>query len=288
MATAIDLTALAAADGPKVTLQGALQVGEGGTGTAYSGFDDVSAVFIEVKVALIRAVRGAPGMTLLIESSTDGNSWSTAETFTFGYDGTQTVTLESPADYLRVRWTTSSKSEWYIDHVTAAPTYLEAAGGGGSTPGAAIVRGPYSFAFDTPGINDGVAFYTPTVGDILYDVWYVVTTAFNGTTPFADVSQYTGSGAPGGLASGVATAHDLTVAASINNGGGPANATTTDSSSYLTLRYNNGAALPGLFTTADPLKLVVSQDGLKGGAAVGGSAGAGKVYIVTSTPVAFS
>ena len=42
----------------------------------------------------------------------------------------------------------------------------------------------------------------------------------------------------------------------------------------------------GKFVSVDPMQVVVSQNGQKGGAAVGGTAGSGAVYLVTATPVA--
>lgn len=164
-------------------------------------------------------------------------------------------------------------------------------GGGGSTAGAAIVRGPFAFAFDTPDINNGVAFYTPTIGDILLDAWIEIDAAFNGTTPKADLSQYTGSASPLGLwgASAFGLPVELAQADTVNAGGGPLTGTGSGGHGASLLGGSGNASCriaPARFTTADPLLLVVSQDGSKGGMAVGGSAGAGKVYIVTATPTA--
>jgi len=161
-------------------------------------------------------------------------------------------------------------------------------GGGGSTPGASRVLGPFPFAYDDAGLNDGIAFYTPTVGDVLFDAWISVTTAFDGTTPLADIGAFgsdvygwylniTNSGAPVDLTrANSVTDADLEVLlnASIRFGG---NLTAVSYPSW---------GVPGTsrFTSAKPLKIVVSQDGYKGGAAVGGTAGAGAVYLVVATP----
>lgn len=42
--------------------------------------------------------------------------------------------------------------------------------------------------------------------------------------------------------------------------------------------------IPIAFSAALPMKIVVSRNGEKGGLAVGGSAGAGAVYLVVATP----
>jgi hypothetical protein len=56
----------------------------------------------------------------------------------------------------------------------------------------------FDFAFDTPNLNTGVEVYTPTVGDILLDVGFVITEAFDGTTPMADVTN-AAAGFPDGI-----------------------------------------------------------------------------------------
>lgn len=174
---------------------------------------------------------------------------------------------------------------------------------GGRTAGAAIVRGPFAFAFNTAGLNNGVAFYTPTVGDILLDAWIEVDTAFNGTTPRADIGPFLGgvAGANIGLfgslnqpikVGGSFTADTENITGLLSNVGNvvnPANAGNEPASGD-NLFYAGGVPtgaqrnVPGKFTSASPWLIVVSQDGSKGGTAVGGSAGAGKVYLVTATP----
>ena len=41
----------------------------------------------------------------------------------------------------------------------------------------------------TRGWTNGIAFYTPTVNDVLLDAWISVLTAFDGTTPLGDVGH---------------------------------------------------------------------------------------------------
>ena len=183
-------------------------------------------------------------------------------------------------------------------------TYGES-GGGGSTPGAAVVRGPFSFAYDTPNLNAGVAFYTPTVGDILLDAWVEVTTAWDGTTPLGDVGAFNPDAY--GWFANCAGPLDMTKADSTVIGGLDGNVDLMQLSGlndlgsvpYVNQVSGAGPSLevisppdgfrycPARFTSANPLKVVVSQDGTAGGTAPGASQGAAKIYIVTATPVAF-
>ena len=169
-------------------------------------------------------------------------------------------------------------------------------GGGGGAPsaGSPVIRGPFAFAYDTPNINNGVPFYTPTVGEILVEMWVEVITAFDGTTPKADISQFTGTSSPYGLWgwNTIPFLLDTTID-SIDSGGGPlVGAAPTGGGGTvhgvpLSQSYSaHQRYAPARFVSADPLLLVVSQDGLKGGAAIGGSQGSGNVYLITGTPVA--
>ncbi len=163
---------------------------------------------------------------------------------------------------------------------------------GGSTPGAGIVRGPFSFAFDTPNIENGVVVYTPAVDEILMDAWVAVDTAFNGTTPRADIGTFIGTGNNGIVRQEGTVAWLLTDADTEFYGTGYMTAAQTGGHQSTPLSYFNtdgsNRVVPGRFVATNPILLVVSQTGQMGGAAIGGSAGAGRIYIVTATPVAFA
>lgn len=174
-------------------------------------------------------------------------------------------------------------------------------GNGGSQPGAVIVRGPFDFAYNTPGINNGVAFYTPTVGDILLDAWIEVLTAFDGTQPKADFGPFL-SGQTAGYYGGpwapvlLTDADADAITGSIPSDQGLLAHPFGSGRSLLvnSLAASNGYGgmsrkiVPGKITAADPWLLVVSQDGTRGGAAIDSTQGAGRLYIVTATPAAFS
>lgn len=150
-------------------------------------------------------------------------------------------------------------------------------GGGTPTAGAVIVHGPFSFAYNTPNLTTGVSFYTPSVGEIILNIQIWITTLWDGTTPTGDVGQFVmaTTGLLKNSFSGVGTTLMDSPTQTVNDG-----------------VTNYGAAALGEFaylfscTTADPLKVVVSQDGTKGGSDPGSSQGQAQIYIVTATPVA--
>ncbi len=157
-------------------------------------------------------------------------------------------------------------------------------GSGGAGVGNAVVRGPFNLAFDTGGLVDGVVCYTPTIGDILLDAWISVTAAWDGTTPKADLSQFSAE-TYGWLAS-IAAPVDLTIVDQDDIGTGMRGSGPTDSGIIQeTIALPSSLRnVPAVFTTTDPVKVVVSQDGLKGGAATGATHGTAAVYLITATP----
>jgi hypothetical protein len=161
--------------------------------------------------------------------------------------------------------------------------------GGGSQPGAARVLGPFPFTHATAGLAAGVAFYTPTIGDILLDGWIEVDTAFDGTTPKGDIGTFVGN--TSGLFGNDTLPIDLTKA---DNQGGGTGVLLNDNIKQNALALagavtnagvpENYRVTPAKFTAANPLKVVVSQDGTAGGVATGSTVGAAAVYIVIATP----
>lgn len=144
------------------------------------------------------------------------------------------------------------------------------------TPNA--ILGPFTFAFNAAALTAGVALFTPPVGMVIYDVGISVPVAFNGTTPLADIGTFNGGNA--GLFQELnSAAVDLTTAdAAVADNAGIAQVAADGWLSAL-----NGTV--GLVVTAaNPLLLVVSQDGTKGGTATGATAGSLNVYIVAASP----
>ena len=164
--------------------------------------------------------------------------------------------------------------------------------GGGA--GGVVVRGPFAFDFSQAvALAAGVQVYVPIPGDILLNAWIEVTTAFDGTSPGADIGTIT-AGAwtnPGSW---------------FNQGNGLIALGTAWGSSFATDVLSQqfspgfddflGAAVasgsagmfpPARFLTANPVVLAASQNASTIGATpLDSTQGAGNVYLVTATPVA--
>lgn len=156
--------------------------------------------------------------------------------------------------------------------------------------GSPVVRA-FPFSFDTPDILTGAALYTPTIGDILLWAWIMVTTAWDGTTPLGMYGQFLGTKYGIGWAAWSAP-YDMTQAAQ--------SPTTTNDSTFpaadgmnVSVPNTNAAAfygdrdeiVLGRFESANPVEIVVSQDGTNTGADPGSTQGAAVLYLVTATPV---
>ena len=126
----------------------------------------------------------------------------------------------------------------------------------------------HSFAFDhtTEGLATGVVAFTPTVGDIIFDAWIEVDTAFNGTTPTGDLGSFTGDPAVGwyrSLSGGAVI--DMTQA-DVTSLSDPIllqqvpNAPNSDVN-IAYLYSDNSRAFPAKFVSDAPVKFALSQDG---------------------------
>lgn len=174
--------------------------------------------------------------------------------------------------------------------------------------GSPVVRA-FPFAFDTPDLLTGAALYTPTVGDVLLEAWVQIDTSWDGTNPYGDVGCFIGSNA--GFFSGL-TSLPLNMGA--NDGPAPggnflsgqqpsasqinmllnvlafAETQTGANPQRLAVRLTatdlaNGSRLfPAVATTADPIKVCVSQDGMNTGDDPGSTQGSAVLYLVTATP----
>jgi len=154
---------------------------------------------------------------------------------------------------------------------------------GGSGLPAPVVR-KFPFAFNTPNLLTGVEIYTPTVGDILLDAWLQIDTSWDGTSPMFDFGSFVG-GNPGFYGGGnvpmnVGSGQDSDPGTGFKIGHANNDLLIQDVPGLANQRI-----VPGIFTTADPLKVVVSQNGTPTGDDPGGTQGAAILYIVTVTPV---
>jgi hypothetical protein len=162
---------------------------------------------------------------------------------------------------------------------------------GGDTGGGIQVVS-FDFAFDTPGLADGLEVWTPAVGDVLLNAWFRVTTSFNGTTPTADI--FSGDSAANGLFYNAAGAQVLNREEQDWGDGYMASGNTGDPN-YQAVDLVTAAALYGQdstyyqtafgrFGTTTPILVAASQDGSLGGTPVGGSQGAATLYLLVATP----
>lgn len=250
--------------------------------------------------AYVCTVGGEPGTWAAVGSGGGLSDWGQASTAHFSGSG-------SPVGVV----TPSGEGDLYVDDTT--PGLWQATGAtsadwaqvGTSVQGASIVR-KFPFAFNTPGILTGAALYTPTVGDILLDAWIEIDTAWDGTTPLGDVGTFIGGGT--GLWASQLFPLDMALAdidQSNSQGMKVGNntrlsdiQTLLDATLYLAANTITGAIsqsvgaasdggtriIPMKFTAANPIEVVVSQDGTNTGADPGSTQGAGVLYLVTATP----
>jgi hypothetical protein len=154
--------------------------------------------------------------------------------------------------------------------------------GGGSAPVGVPVTYAFPFAFDTAGLDAGVPVYTPVVGEELVDFRVEIGTAFDGTTPYADLCHVLAQGL---FAWTIGQAIPLGAADVTTNGLSQGGVQYYGQSGVEAGTFNGYRTVPATFLTTDPLLLVVSQDGLKDGDPIGGAAGAAILYFTICTPI---
>jgi hypothetical protein len=161
---------------------------------------------------------------------------------------------------------------------------------GTSGAGSPVVRA-FPFAYNTPSLLTGHAVYTPTIGDVLLDAWVEVRTAWNGTTPLCDFGRFAGGrgwnaydGFHGVRAMDQADDSNGLVGMSVNGGPGDGRSLLAAVNADPSGTWGTDRNLPASFITADPIKVVVSQDGTDAGADPGSTQGAAVLYLITATP----
>ncbi len=139
MTTTIDFNSLQAAQGPRVVLMPSTHVGQATVGGVFDDFSAFASVYVTAEANLVNGNRGQPSLTITVEHSDDAMSWSTAATIGYGPDGKHSALVSSPKRYFRVTAAPGGSSVWQVVSVTAAPTYLDPAGGGGGAISVATV-----------------------------------------------------------------------------------------------------------------------------------------------------
>lgn len=166
--------------------------------------------------------------------------------------------------------------------------------GGGSVPGAVRVL-KFAFAFNDAGLAAGKTIYTPTVGDVLFDAWVEIDTAWDGTTPTIDIGTFAGTTFGIFASTTLGVGIDATRADAATLGAGQIGQTTNGGlsvSDFLlaesVTNVNDNQNLirywPAKVVGTNPVKVCVSQTGQTDGAAPGSTQGEGYVYLVVSTP----
>lgn len=138
---------------------------------------------------------------------------------------------------------------------------------GSQAPGIPVLRGPFNVTWDSDGLaNPGVEFYTPVVGDILLDAWIKIGTAFDGATPSGDIGSFIGG--PTGMFFNMSGVVDMSIADTevIDDGlvsQGDGGSATSD---LLASAFYKGPqrSLPAIWTSENPLFVIVSQNGQAG------------------------
>lgn len=181
---------------------------------------------------------------------------------------------------------------------------------------APVVRS-FSFAYNTPSLNQGVAVYTPAVDDVLLDGWISVTQPWNGTTPMGDFG--TTMDDHGGFFGNTFGPLDMTIAdqvsavgtnqglgnSSVRGGVAPRtlslymtlfeviNTITTSGSGLHGVPASPGpwaadgyGVAPYTFVEGDAVRVVVSSTGDNNGADPGATQGQATLYLLTATPLA--
>jgi hypothetical protein len=153
----IDIAALEA-EGPRVQLLSQpTRVSDDGTGDPFIGFAGLSRLTAQIEVRRVSRTRPVT-LTVLVEHSDDGSSWSTAASHTFDGPETVSASVSSPKDRLRVRWSLSSPlppdEPAVIGSVSLVPGFLDE-GGGGSFNGGTITQ---PVVIDTRPDNETIAF----------------------------------------------------------------------------------------------------------------------------------
>lgn len=146
----------------------------------------------------------------------------------------------------------------------------EAAAGGGAS---GMKKVMFDFAFDTPGLKDGVPVYNPAIGEVLYDAYFIKKTPFDGTTPSGDLSVGPALVGLFGMCYGVPKLNAGTPSNGVNNDN------RTGQGSLLNLASGNGT-VPGEFISTNPLELYVTQDGKCDGSGIAIDSTVGEVTLV--------
>lgn len=144
-----------------------------------------------------------------------------------------------------------------------------------------LVQVPFNHA--TPGLTGGHAVYTPKKGQVLLDAWVEVDVAWQGgAQALLDLGTFAGT--PEGLFSSAGLQFDLANGDIESYGRGMLYNANNPSLAGAGITNGGTARIAPLrFTTTDPFKVVVSQNGKVGGDNPGSTQGSGKVFLLVAS-----
>lgn len=198
---------------------------------------------------------------------------------------------------------TALANKAYVDGATLGINYQ-------AIPGLPTYR-KFPFAYNTPGLALGTPVYTPTVGEILLDAWIEIDTAWDGTSPFGDAGAFVGAntgyftgltGYPVFMSQADVELSGRKMLVGLNTGSGVAISTLRSAISMLQTQAGANPQdlafrddvfslvagtrfFPAKFTTTDPVKVAVSQNGTNTGLDPGSTQGVAILYLVTVMPI---
>ncbi len=148
-------------------------------------------------------------------------------------------------------------------------------------------------AEDHAALAVGIPILVPAPGLTLLDAWIEVITAFNGTTPKADIGTFSGQNTGLYNLAAWTTAVDLTAADGVAGGAGlrVGNAATFNGNLQLEQAAGQagsgkGRVVPAVFTDVLPLLVLATQSGQKGGTALDSTAGYARAHAIVCPGIA--
>lgn len=124
-----------------------------GTGGSNEDFSSLDSLTIKMAASLQASTSSGapPSVTLLVEHSDDGDSWSTAATHTYTASGSSTDQITTPKRFMRARWTVAA-GEWFVraSVVPAEVNPTPEGSPGGSLPDGWTVNDPDDGVLNAP------------------------------------------------------------------------------------------------------------------------------------------
>lgn len=140
---------------------------------------------------------------------------------------------------------------------------------------ASVIVRKFTFTFDTLDLLTGHVVWTPNAGDVVYDAWMSVGTAWD-QAAYADIGTFTNGalGWFGDLGTGVWNVAEAST--TFDGVVWPSNAQGQS--------FGIATKVPFVLVNDDPIKIIVTTTGAIGGGDPGAAQGSATLYLVTATP----